>query len=88
MSRAEETVRGAAPNVDTGEIDPTTPFDRDTDERRIIGCYCCTCEATETLLVEAGRTRPWEHAEENPTHVIDYWREDNSDADQLIEVQN
>lgn len=76
MSRAEETVRGAAPNVDYRDRDVETPFDRDTDERRIVCCYCCTCEATETLLVEAGRTRPWEHERRNPTHVIDYWRED------------
>jgi hypothetical protein len=76
MSRAEETVRGAAPNVDTREIDAETPFDRDTDDRRVIGCYCCSCERTATILAEPGRTREWEHAGRHPTHVIDYWRED------------
>lgn len=76
MSRAEETVWGAAPNADLRERSQETPFDCDTDKRRIIVCYCCTCEATETLLVQAGRTRPWEHERQHPTHVIDYWRED------------
>jgi len=75
MSRSQETVRGAAPNVDLRQRDPTTPFDRDTDERRIINCYCCSCEATATILAEPGRTRKWEHAASHPTHVIDYWRD-------------
>ena len=79
MSRAGETIREAAPNVDSREIDPTTPFDCDTDERRVIGCYCCTCEATATILAEPGRTREWEHAARHLTHVIDYWREADSE---------
>lgn len=57
MSRTEETARGTASNVDYRDRDPTTPFDCDTDERRIIACYCCTCEATATILVKPGRTR-------------------------------
>jgi hypothetical protein len=76
MSRSQRVV-GAAPNVDLRDADSTTPFDRDTDERRVISCYCCTCEATETLLVEAGRTRRWEHDRSNPSHVVEYWREDS-----------
>ena len=84
MSHAEETVRGAAPNVDTREMDPQAPHDRDTVDRRLIGCYCRSREGTATILAEPGRTREWEHADRHPTHVIDYWREDNSDTNQLI----
>jgi hypothetical protein len=47
-------------------------FDRDVDERRVIVCYCCTCEASATLLVEPGRTRRWEHDEQHQSHVVDY----------------
>jgi hypothetical protein len=76
MSRSERVV-GAAENVDAGAAarEPT-PFDRDVDERRVVGCYCCTCEASTTLLVETGRTRRWEHDVQHPSHVVDYWRED------------
>ena len=75
MSRSQRVV-GAAENVDLREASLTTPFDRDTDARRVIACYCCTCEESETLLIEAGRTRRWEHAISNPSHVVEYWRED------------
>jgi len=83
MSGARRVV-GAAENVDLREADDETPFDRDTDSRRVIACYCCTCEASETLLVEAGRTRRWEHERSNPSHVIEYWREDDDSANQEI----
>ena len=77
MSRSQRVV-GAAENVDAGAATrEPTPFDRDTDARRVISCYCCTCEASETLLVEAGRTRRWEHDRSNPSHVAEYWREDS-----------
>ena len=75
MSRSERVV-GAAENVDLRETDDVTPFDRDVDERRVISAYCCTCEASETILAESGRTRRWEHDELNASHVVDYWRED------------
>ena len=76
MSRNQRVV-GAAENVDLREAEDVTPFDRDVDERRVIACYCCTCEDSATLLVEPGRTRRWEHDEQHPSHVIDYWREDS-----------
>jgi hypothetical protein len=76
MSRAEETVRGAAPNVDTREIASTTPFDRDTDERRVIGCVCLTCAEEATIYAEAGRSHEWEHAIQNRSHVVEYVRTD------------
>jgi hypothetical protein len=76
VSRAEETVVGAAPNVDCREIDPTTPFDRDTDERRIIRCECLTCDAATTIYAEPGRTREWEHARSNRSHAVEYRRLD------------
>ena len=76
MSRSQR-VAGAAPNVDLREASDETPFDRDTDARRVIACYCCTCEASETPLAEPGRTRRWEHDRSNPSHVVEYWREDS-----------
>ncbi|WP_311171782.1 hypothetical protein [Halobellus ordinarius] len=82
MSRAEETAVGAAPNVDLrGPTDPT-PFDRDTDARRIIDCECLTCDAAETIYAEAGRTRRWEHDIGNPSHVVEYRRETDATATQ------
>lgn len=80
MSRAEETVRGAAPNVDLREASDVTPFDRDRDERRIIECTCLTCEAATTIYAEPGRTRRWTHEEQHASHVIEYWRIDDETA--------
>jgi len=79
VSRNQRVV-GSAENVDLREAEDVTPFDRDVDERRVIGCYCCTCEASTTLLVEPGRTRRWVHDVANPSHVVDYWREDSGGA--------
>lgn len=76
MSRAGETIREAAPNVDSREIDPTTPFDCDTDERRVIDCVCLTCAEEATIYAEGGRTREWEHAIGNRSHVVEYVRTD------------
>jgi hypothetical protein len=70
-------VVGAAENVDLREAADVSSFDRDVDERRVIACYCCTCEESATLLVEPGRTRRLEHGEQHPSHVVDYWREDS-----------
>ncbi|WP_256403270.1 hypothetical protein [Halorubrum salinum] len=71
----EISVVGAAENVDmSGPSDPE-PYEVDTDERRVVSCYCCTCESTATLLLEVGDSDPWEHDAENASHVVDYWRE-------------
>lgn len=72
----ETTAVGTAPNVDMSAVDASTPFDRDVDSHRVIGCYCCRCGETATILAEPGRTHDWDHARRHPTHVIDYWRED------------
>ena len=67
-------VVGAADNVDmSGPSDPE-PYEVDIDERRIVKCYCCTCETQKTLHLEVGETDPWEHDEQNASHVVDYWR--------------
>lgn len=79
MSRAEETVHGAAPNVDLRERDEETPFEIDTDTRRVIDCVCLTCAAEATIYAEAGRTHEWEHALQNRSHVVEYVRTDDSD---------
>ncbi len=52
------------------------PYEENVDERRVVSAYCCTCETHETLLLEAGRRRPWEHDETHPSHVVEYWRVD------------
>jgi hypothetical protein len=66
---------GTAPNVDLREADDRTPFD-DDGEHRVIACYCCTCEESATVLAEPGRSHEWEHARRHPSHVVEYWRED------------
>ncbi|QHS17224.1 hypothetical protein GWK26_08755 [haloarchaeon 3A1-DGR] len=70
-------VVGAAENVDAGAAaaEPE-PYHRDIDERRVIACYCCTCEASKTMLLEVGDSDPWEHDELNATHEVEYWRVD------------
>jgi hypothetical protein len=68
---------GASPNVDAGAAArERKPYETDVDERRVIGCYCCTCKESATLLMEVGDSSPWEHDEEHPAHVVDYWRVD------------
>lgn len=70
----EVTVVGTADNVDmSGPSDPE-PYEVDTDERRIVKCYCCTCEAETTLFLEVGETTRWEHDGQHASHVVDYWR--------------
>jgi hypothetical protein len=81
VSRAEETVRGAAPNVDLREKSDETPFDRDTDSRRVIDCVCLTCAEEATIYAEAGRTHEWEHAISNRSHVVEYVRTDSDSRD-------
>ena len=63
---------GTAPNVDMGEIDPTTPFDRDVDSYRVIDCHCIDCQISDTVHAEPGRTHEWDHAQQHPRHVVDY----------------
>ena len=72
---SSEHVVGAADNVDmSGPSDPE-PYELDVDERRVVSAYCCTCEATTTMLLEVGDSDPWEHDEKHASHVVDYWRE-------------
>ena len=67
-------VVGAADNVDmSGPSDPE-PYETDVDERRIVGCYCSTCETGKTLYLEPGDDSAWEHDASNASHVVDYWR--------------
>lgn len=76
MKQQEITAIGTADNVDLSERDPITPLEKNVDERRVVSCYCCTCEESETILAEVGRNRKWEHDANNPTHVVEYHRED------------
>ena len=72
---SSERVFGAAANVDmSGPTDPE-PYEQDLDERRVVSAYCCTCEATTTMLLEVGDSGPWEHDAEHASHVVEYWRE-------------
>ena len=72
---SSERVVGAADNVDmSGPSDPE-PYEQDLDERRVVSAYCCTCEATTTMLLEVGDDSPWEHDAEHASHVVEYWRE-------------
>lgn len=68
-------VVGAADNVDMSGPSDLEPYETDLNERRVIYAYCCTCEATETLLLEVGDSDPWEHDAQNASHVVEYWRE-------------
>ncbi|OYR88659.1 hypothetical protein DJ71_04870 [Halorubrum sp. E3] len=72
---SSERVVGSADNVDMSGPSETEPYERDTDERRVVSCYCCTCEETATLLLEVGESAPWEHDEKHASHVVEYWRE-------------
>jgi len=65
---------GAAENASLGDRG-AEPYECDTDERRIISAYCCTCEAETTLYLEVGDSEPWEHDVAHPSHVVDYWRD-------------
>jgi len=68
-------VVGAADNVDYRGPSVSHLYECDTDERRIISAYCCTCEAEATLYLEVGDDSAWEHDISHPSHVVDYWRE-------------
>jgi hypothetical protein len=72
---SSERVVGAAENVDKRGPSEPEPYEVDVDERRVVSCYCCTCEATATLLLEVGESDPWEHDEKNASHEVEYWRE-------------
>ena len=72
---SSERVVGAADNVDMSGPSETKPYETDLDERRVVSAYCCTCEATTTMLLEVGDESPWEHDASNASHVVEYWRE-------------
>lgn len=72
---SSKRVVGGAENVDmSGQSEPE-PYETDVEERRVVSAYCCTCEATTTMLLEVGDDSPWEHDLEHASHVVDYWRE-------------
>ena len=75
MASSEISVVGAADNVDMSGPSELEPYELDTDERRVVSAYCCTCEATTTMLLEVGDDSPWEHDAEHASHVVEYWRE-------------
>jgi len=72
---SSERVVGAADNVDMRGQSELEAYETDTDERRVVSAYCCTCEETATLLLEVGDSDPWEHDEKHASHVVEYWRE-------------
>ena len=65
----------AIEDVENSGDDSPEPYAVDVDERRVIECYCCTCEEEATMLLEVGDDSAWEHDEKHPSHVVDYWRE-------------
>ena len=65
----------AIEDVEQSRDDSPEPYEVDVDERRVVSAYCCTCEATTTMLLEVGDDSPWEHDEQHASHVVDYWRE-------------
>ena len=74
MTRSEHVV-GAAENVDMRGPSEPEPYEVDVDERRVVSAFCCTCEATTTMLLEVGDDSAWEHDEKHASHQVDYWRE-------------
>jgi hypothetical protein len=72
---SSERVVGAAANVDMSGPSHPEPYEQDLDERRVVSAYCCTCEATTTMLLEVGDSDPWEHDAEHASHLVEYWRE-------------
>jgi hypothetical protein len=73
----EITAVGAADNVDLSERDPTTPLEKNVDDYRIVVAHCCTCGEHDTIHAEPGRSHKWHHDQRNPTHVVEYHREDD-----------
>lgn len=68
-------VVGAAPNVDKrGSTGRPAVLDR-ADEHRIVEVTCLTCGREDQLLLEPGRTRPWEHDAQEASHVVEYYEE-------------
>lgn len=61
--------------VSVSHDDSPEPYEVDVDERRVVSAYCCTCEATMTMLLEVGDDSPWEHDTKHASHQVDYWRE-------------
>ncbi|MFA9517980.1 hypothetical protein ACERIT_12310 [Halopenitus sp. H-Gu1] len=77
---SNQRVVGASENVDAGAAArERQPYEMNVDERRVIVCYCCTCEESKTMLMEVGDSSPWEHDAKNPAHVVEYWREDDAE---------
>ncbi|VTT88012.1 hypothetical protein DM2_1346 [Halorubrum sp. DM2] len=65
----------AIEDVEKSRDDSPEPYEVDIDERRVVSAYCCTCGEETTLFLEVGEDSPWEHDEQHPSHMIDYWRE-------------
>lgn len=72
---SRERVVGEADNVDMSGPSEPEPYELDIDERRVVSAYCCTCEATATLLLEVGDDSRWEHDAQHASHVVEYCRE-------------
>jgi len=79
MASSPSNVLGAGDGTDLREKDAAEwrPYLVDVDERRVFEADCHACDASATVLFEAGRTRPWEHDEAtDASHYVDYWRVD------------
>ena len=69
--RNDETVVGAAPNVDLrGKRDVEDAGDR--RRHRIYEVTCLSCDHNERVQVEPGETRFVDHDEQNAAHVVEY----------------
>ncbi|OYR72358.1 hypothetical protein [Halorubrum ezzemoulense] len=75
MSKTSNVV-GAADNVDKRGSTGRPPVLDAVDEHRIVEVTCLTCGLEDQLMLEPGRTRPWEHDASNASHVVEYWRSD------------
>lgn len=77
MASKHSAVRGAAPNVDLAERDQRAVYEKDVDEPRVIEATCQRCGESQTIYMEAGRSRKWEHdAETDASHFVHYRRVD------------
>lgn len=78
MASKQSAVRGAAANVDLTERDRRMVYERNVDENRVIEATCQRCGASETIYMEAGRSRAWEHdLETDASHFVHYRRVDD-----------
>lgn len=69
--RNDETVVGAAPNVDLrGKREVEDAADR--RRHRIYEVTCLSCDHSERIHVEPGETRFVDHDEQNAAHVVEY----------------